>query len=107
MASKDALLIIPDEAIISKIYLLRGKKVMLDRDLAEIYGVETKVLKQAVRRNIIRFPSDFMFEMKSEELEHWRSQIVTSNAERMGLRYPPFCFTELCKVLHNSVYVIK
>lgn len=67
---------------------------MLDRDLAELYGVETKVLKQAVRRNVIRFPIDFMFEMNKEELEIWRSQFVTSKEDRLGLRYMPFCFTE-------------
>ena len=69
---------IPEEVIISKIYFIRGQKTMLDRDLAELYGVETRVLKQAVRRNIERFPEDFMFEMSKEELENWRSQIVTS-----------------------------
>lgn len=67
---------------------------MLDRDLAELYGVETKALKQAVRRNIARFPEDFMFEMIKEELEGLRSQIVTSKEARGGTRYMPFCFTE-------------
>lgn len=67
---------------------------MLDRDLALLYGVETKALKQAVRRNIERFPSDFMFEMSLEELDNWRSQFVTSKEDRQGLRYAPFCFTE-------------
>lgn len=66
---------------------------MLDRDLAELYGVETKALKQAVRRNIARFPEDFMFEMTKEELP-LRSQIVTSKEARGGTRYMPFCFTE-------------
>lgn len=78
----------------SKIYVIRDQKVMLDRDLAELYGVETKVLKQAVRRNMTRFPEDFMFEMTKEELENWRSQFVTSKEDRQGLRYMPFCFTE-------------
>lgn len=72
----------PDEVVINKIYVIREQKVMLDRDLAELYGVETKVLKQAVRHNITRFPEDFMFEMTKEELENWRSQFVTSNSER-------------------------
>jgi hypothetical protein len=67
---------------------------MLDRDLAELYGVDTKVLKQAVRRNINRFPADFMFEMTLKELGDWRSQIVTSKGDKQGLRYAPFCFTE-------------
>ena len=78
--------LIPIELIASKIYLIRNVKVMLDRDLAELYGVETKVLKQAVRRNIDRFPADFMFEMTKSEFENWRSQFVTSKSDRMGLR---------------------
>lgn len=85
---------IPDEIITNKIYLIREQKVMLDRDLAELYGVETRVLKQAVRRNLKRFPEDFMFEMTKEELEIWRSQFATSNEDKKGLRYAPFCFTE-------------
>ena len=72
--------IIPDEVLMSKIYLIRNQKVMLDRDLAELYGVETKYLKRQVRRNIKRFPEDFMFQMTKEELEIWRSQNVTSNS---------------------------
>jgi hypothetical protein len=71
--------IIPIESIVSKIFFFRGQKVMLDRDLAELYGVETKVLKQAVRRNIKCFPDDFMFELTKEEFKNWRSQFVTSN----------------------------
>ncbi len=77
---------------------------MLDRDLAELYEVETKRLKEAVRRNKKRFPPDFMFEMNRKELQNWRTQFATSNSDQMGLRYSPFCFTELCKALHNSVY---
>ena len=76
MTKKDSEIMIPDEVIMNKIYLIRGKKVMLDRDLAELYGVETKVLKQTVRRNNKRFPPDFMFEMTTEELQIWRSQFV-------------------------------
>lgn len=90
----NAAVAIPDEVVWNKIYFIRDQKVMLDRDLAELYGVETKVLKQAVRRNITRFPEDFMFEMSREELEDWRSQFVTSKEDRQGLRYMPFCFTE-------------
>jgi hypothetical protein len=78
--------IIPAETIASRIYFVRGQKVMLDRDLAELYGVQTKVLKQAVRRNINRFRFDFMFELTKEELEDWRSQFVTSKSDKMGLR---------------------
>jgi hypothetical protein len=61
----------------------------LDRELAELYNVKTKVLKQAVRRNIKRFPKDFMFDLTKEEFINWRSQFVTSNSDRMGLRYQP------------------
>ena len=67
---------------------------MIDRDLAELYGVETKRLKEAVRRNASRFPSDFMFEMNKEEFEDWRTQNATSKEDKQGLRYAPFCFTE-------------
>ena len=63
---------------------------MLDKDLAVLYGVETKVLKQAVKRNKTRFPEDFMFEMTKKELEIWRSQFVTSKSDMKGLRYAPF-----------------
>ena len=87
-------IMIPDESIISKIYLIRGKKVMLDRDLAELYGVETRALKQSVRRNLKRFPEDFMFEMTTKEFEIWRSHFVMSKSDIMGLRHSPFCFTE-------------
>jgi len=93
--TKKDTIILADEVIMNKIYLLRGRKIMLDRDLAELYGVETKALKQAVRRNTDRFPEDFMFEMNKQEFENWRSQIVTSNeGDKKGLRYAPFCFTE-------------
>ena len=70
---------LPDEILMSRIYVFRGQKVMLDSDLAELYGVETKVLKQAIRRNIERFPPDFMFELDEFEFNSLRSQIVTSN----------------------------
>ena len=76
---------------------------MLDRDLADLYGIDTKVLKQAVRRNIKRFPLDFMFEMSTEEFREWRSQFVTSNTDKMGLRYPPFCFAEHGVLMLSSV----
>ena len=93
--------LIPSEAITARIYFLRGKKVMLDRDLAELYGVETRVLKQAVRRNIERFPNDFMFELDDEEFEILRSQIVTSSWG--GARYAPMAFTELGIAMLSSV----
>jgi len=78
---------------------------MLDRDLAELYEVETKVLNQAVRRNIERFPEIFLFQLTSDEFEILKSQIMTSSWG--GTRKLPYAFTELCKGLHNSVYVIK
>ena len=62
---------------------------MLDKDLAALYGLETRVLKQAVRRNSKRFPDDFMFQLSKVEFANWRSQYVMSNADKMGLRYPP------------------
>jgi phage regulator Rha-like protein len=91
------------EIITSKIYLIRSIKVMLDRDLAELYGVETKRLKEQVRRNIERFPEDFMFELTKEELINWRSQFATSNQDIMGLRIPPFAFTEHGVLMLSSV----
>ncbi len=94
---------IPEEVIMKKIYLIRKKKVMLDRDLAELYEVETKQLKRAVRRNIGRFPEDFMFELAKEELDNWRCQFGTSNKEIMGLRVPPFAFTEHGVIMLASV----
>ena len=94
---------VPAETIASRIYFVRGQKVMLDRDLAELYGVQTKVLKQAVRRNIYRFPFDFMFELTKEELEDWRSQFVTSKSDKMGLRYTPMAFTEQGVAMLSSV----
>ncbi len=87
----------------SKIYVIRGRKVMLDRDLAELYGVVTKQLKRAVRRNIDRFPEDSMFEMTKEELGYWRCQFGTSNKEKMGLRVPPFVFSEHGAVMLTSI----
>ena len=95
--------IIPDEIISNKIYLIRNQKVMLDRDLADLYQVETKRLKEAVRRNINRFPDDFMFEMTKKELENWRTQIASSNSDKMGLRYAPMVFTEQGVAMLSSV----
>ena len=98
--------IIPDESILSKIYIIREKKVMLDRDLAELYWVETKYLKRQVRRNELRFPEDFMFELDEEEFENWRRQFGTSNEDRMGLRYKPFSVTWGSLNLQTSHYLI-
>lgn len=95
--------LIPIERIERAIYLIRGEKVMLDRDLAALYGVATKVLKQAVRRNIDRFPDDFMFVLNPTEFQNWRSQFVTSKADRKGLRYAPYAFTEHGILMLSSV----
>ena len=92
----------PLERIEQSILLIRGKKVMLDRDLAALYGVETKALKQAVKRNISRFPEDFMFVLTREELTNLRSQFVTSSSWG-GLRYPPMAFTEQGVAMLSSI----
>jgi hypothetical protein len=89
------------EIITQKIHEIRGQKVMLDYDLAFLYQIETKVLKQAVRRNIQRFPEDFMFELSKEEFDNLRSQIVTSSYG--GIRYMPFAFTEQGVAMLSSV----
>ena len=94
---------VPDEIIIDKIYFMRGKKVMLDRDLAKLFGVETRRLKEQVKRNLSRFPEDFMFELKKEELEEWRNQFSSTNREIMGLRIAPFAFTEHGVLMLSSV----
>jgi hypothetical protein len=80
---------------------LRGQPILLDMDLAALYGVETKVLIQAVKRNLARFPEDFMFQLSAEEFVGLRSQIVTSN--RGGRRYPPYAFTEHGVAMLSSV----
>lgn len=92
MSEHQKLSVIPDEVIASKIYLIRGQKVMLDRDLAELYKTETKVLKQAVKRNIDIFPEHFMFQLTNQEFTILRSQTVTSSWG--GQRYLPYVFTE-------------
>lgn len=116
-----AVAIVPTERITSSIIWLRGQKVMVDRDLAELYGVETRVLVQAVQRNIERFPEDFMFRLTKDEAdrvrsqmlisryreagsdEGLRSQIVISNAGRGGTRYLPYAFTEQGVAMLSSV----
>jgi hypothetical protein len=85
---------VPVELIERRIYLIRGHKVMLDSDLAELYQVETRVLVQAVKRNRGRFPEDFMFQLTKEEAQSLRSQFVISNVGRGGRRYLPYVFTE-------------
>ncbi len=95
--------LIPMERIENAIYFIRSHKVILDRDLAALYDVETRVLKQAVKRNLDRFPTDFMFELSKEEFENWRSQFVTSKSDKMGLRHPPMAFTEQGVAMLSSV----
>lgn len=94
---------ITDETVINKIYRIRGRKVMLDRDLAEMYGVETRRLNEQVKRNEKRFPADFMFQLTEKELEDWKSQNATSNKEKMGLRKLPNVFTEQGVAMLSSV----
>ena len=98
---------IPNEIVLSKIYKIRDQKVMLDSDLAELYGVETRVLNQAIKRNINRFPSAFMFQLSSDEWKALISQTVMSNEGRGGRRKLPYVFTEhgilmLSSVLNNT-----
>lgn len=120
---KTQLVTIPSERVISKIFLIRGKKVMLDRDLALLYGVETKVLNQAVKRNIKRFPLDFMFKLNKQEAEIWqteiiypnlKSQIVTSgprsqfvtlkkSSRGQNIKYMPYVFTEQGVAMLSSI----
>ena len=107
---KKEFVMLSEDLILGKIYFIRNEKVMLDRDLAELYGVETKYLKRQVRRNLLRFPTDFMFELSDKELKIWRSQFVTSIEDKMGLRYAPFAFTEdgvaqLSTVLNSDVAI--
>ena len=83
-----------EKKIESEILVIRGQQVMIDRDLAELYGVETKRLNEQVRRNIERFPEEFCFQLNKDEFENWRSQFATSNSDKMGLRRPPYAFTE-------------
>ena len=95
-----------------RIYVIRGQKVMLDSDLAEIYQVPTKRLNEAVKRNLARFPEDFMFQLNNEELENWRAQIATSNpGAKMGIRRPPYAFTEhgvaMLSAVLNSDHAIR
>lgn len=94
--------IIPSEIISSKIYLIRGKKVMLDKDLAIMYNVDTKRLKEQVKRNLDRFPSDFMFELTSDEFQNLRSQNAISSSHG-GTRYLPMAFTEHGVLMLSSV----
>ncbi|MEA1965614.1 MAG: ORF6N domain-containing protein [Candidatus Aerophobetes bacterium] len=108
----DSQAIVPVERIEKQIYLFRGKKVMIDSYLAELYGVQTRVLVQAVKRNIDRFPEDFMFQLTKDEFDALRSQFVTSNLKSQtviskerhgGRRYLPYVFTEQGVAMLSSV----
>ena len=99
--------LITKDDIFSKVYIIRGQQVMLDKDLAEIYGYEVKKLNQQVKRNIERFPEDFMFRLSNSEIDSVRSQIVTSRkkdffaGQEGGRRYLPYAFTE------QGIYMLK
>jgi hypothetical protein len=99
------------ERIENKILLIRGQKVILDRDLAELYGVETRRLNEQVKRNIKRFPDDFMFQLNDNEFKNWKSQFAISNSDKMGLRHKPYVFTEhgalMCSNLLKSDRAIE
>ena len=101
MESKNQEYAIPETQVTSKIYIVRNKKIMLDRDLAELYEVETRVLNQAVSRNMERFPGEFMFQLTLEEFEILKSQIVISSWG--GTRKMPFAFTEYGVAMLSSV----
>jgi ORF6N domain len=94
---------VPVELIQRRIYVVRGQKVMLDRDLSELYGVPTKALNQAVKRNLERFPQDFMFQLLVEEAENVRSQIVTGGLNHRDPRFLPYAFTEHGVAMLSSV----
>jgi hypothetical protein len=108
----------PAPDVLSLVLTLRGKRVLLDSDLARLYGVPTRVFNQTIRRNAGRFPADFLFQITDEEFEFLRSQIVTSKAGRGGRRYQPYVFTEHGAIMaatllrseraiHMSVFVIR
>jgi hypothetical protein len=101
MSDNKQLSVIPDEAVINKIYFIRNEKIMLDSDLAELYGVETKRLNEQVKRNIDRFPEDFMFQLTELEFESLKSQIATSSWG--GRRTLPYAFTEHGVLMLSSV----
>jgi len=106
MAKKEAALMIPDEVIMQKIYYIRNQKVMLDSDLAELYGVETKRLKEQVKRNMERFPERYMFELTKEEAEVSRSQNATLKRGE-NIKYLPSAFTEHGVMMLSNVLKSK
>ena len=96
-----AQLMVPDEIVMQKIYMIRGRNVMLDQDLAELYDVETKRLNEQVKRNISRFPDDFLFQLNKEEFNNLKSQFATSSWG--GRRTPPLAFTDYGVLMLSSV----
>lgn len=103
MSKNNLQVAVPEQFIASKIYSIRSQRVMLDSDLAEIYGVTTKVLNQAIKRNIDRFPEDFMFQLSEDEFENLRSQIVTGSQKHRDPRFAPYAFTEHGTLMVSSV----
>lgn len=107
MSKNNKISIVPAERIETKIFLIRGKKVMMDGDLAELYGVETRILNQAVRRNIERFPEEFMFQLNNREVEVWQSQSLRSQIvilkRGQHIKYAPYVFTEPGVAMLSSV----
>jgi hypothetical protein len=101
MPKEELQVLMAEQKILNKIYAIRGEKVMLDQDLAEMYGVETKVFNQSVKRNLERFPKDFMFRLTDKEWQNLRSQIVTSSWG--GTRYKPNAFTEQGVAMLSSI----
>lgn len=100
---KNTISLVPTEIIENKIYLIRGHKVMLDRDLAKLYGLPTHRLNEQVKRNLERFPDDFMFQLSKEEAEALTSQFAISKKGRGGRRYLPYVFTQECVAMLSSV----
>lgn len=96
-------LILSEDYLATTIHKIRGQKVILDRDISRLYDIPTKALKRSVKRHLDRFPTDFMFELSEDEFNNWRSQFVTSNSDRMGLRYAPMAFTEQGVAMLSSV----
>lgn len=106
MSKTNKIITIPSERIETKIFLIRGRKVMMDRDLAELYGAETRILNRAVRRNIDRFPEEFMFQLNKKEVEIWQSQFLISQIGTSswgGRRKAPLVFTEPGVAMLSSV----
>lgn len=101
MSKQTQISVIPDEVVISKIYAIRNQKVMFDTDLAELYGVETRRLNEQVKRNIDRFPEDFMFQLTQDEFDNLKSQIATSSWG--GRRTLPYVFTEHGVLMLSSI----